>query len=116
MSESLESHDHHHQHIEGIPTVTVALLAGICSLLFGLLAFSTNGILLFILYKDPYKYFRTRATTSFVVSLVLSDFIGGSFVQPLYAAYAFCVATGVERDKLYRVPLSLLMSAQRSRF
>ena len=99
MSESLESHDSDH------PTVTVALLAGICSLLFGLLAFSTNGILLFILYKDPYKHFRTRATTSFVVSLALSDFIGGSFVQPLYATYAFCVATGVERDKLYRVSL-----------
>ena len=103
MSQSVESHDHDPQHIEGIPTVTVALWAGICSLLFGLLAFSTNGILLFVLYKDPYKYFRTRATTYFVVSLALSDFIGGSFVQPLYAAYAFCVATGVERDKLYRV-------------
>ena len=106
MSERLESHDHDHQHIEGIPpTETVALLAGICSLLFGLLALSTNGVLLFILYKDPYKYFRTRATTSFVVSLALSDFIGGSFVQPLYAAYAFCVTTGVEGEKLYRVSL-----------
>ena len=103
MSES-ESHDHEHQHIEGIPTV-VALLAGICSLLFGLLAFSTNGILLFILYKDPYRYFRTRATTSFVVSLALSDFIGGSFVQPLYAASMFCVTIGVEGEKLYRVSL-----------
>ena len=104
MSESLESHDHDHQHIEGIPTV-VALLAGICSLLFGLLALPTNGVLLFILYKDPYKHFRMRATTYFVVSLALSDFIGASFVQPLYASYAFCVATGVERDKLYRVSL-----------
>ena len=106
MSESLESHDHDHQHIQGIPpTVTVALFAGICSLLFGLLALLTNGVLLFIIYKDPYKYFRTRATTSFVVSLALSDFIGGSFVQPLYAAYAFCVTTGVEGEKLYRVSL-----------
>ena len=104
MSESLESHDHDHEDIEGIPTV-VALLAGICSLLFGLLAFSTNGILLFILYKDPYKYFRTRATTSFVVSLALSDFIGGSFVQPLYAASMFCFTAGVEGEKLYRVSL-----------
>ena len=107
MKESLESHDHDHdhEHIEGIPTVTVALLAGICSLLFGLLAFSTNGILLFILYKDPYKYFQTRATTFSVVSLALSDFIGGSFVQPLYAAYMFCVKTGAEGEKLRRVSL-----------
>ena len=34
-NESLESHDHDHRHIERIPTVTVALLAGICSFLFG---------------------------------------------------------------------------------
>ena len=83
----------------------VALLAGICSLLFGLLALSTNGILLYIRYKDPYKCFRTRATTSFVVSLALSGFIGGSFVQPLYAASMFCVTTGVEGEKLHRVSL-----------
>ena len=105
MSESSESPDHDHEHIEGIPTVAVALLAGICSLVFGLLAFSTNGILLFTLYKDPYNYFRTRATTYFVVSLALSDFIGGSFVQPLYAAYMFCVAAAVGGEKLKRVSL-----------
>ena len=102
MSESLESPDHDHA---GVPTATVALLAGICSLLFGLLAFSTNSILLFTLYKDPYKYFRTRATTVFVVSLALSDFIGGTFVQPLYAAFMFCVTTGVEGEKLYKISL-----------
>lgn len=103
MKESLESHDHDHKHIEEIPTV--ALLAGIFSLLFGVLAFSTNSLLLFTVYKDPHKCFRTRATTSFVVSLALSDFIGGSFVQPLYAAYMFCVATGVEEEKLYKISL-----------
>ena len=105
MSESLESNDHDHEHIEGIPTATVALLAGICSLLFGFLAFSTNSILLFTLYKDPHKYFRSRATTYFVVSLALSDFIGASFVQPLYAAYMFCVTTGVEVERLYKISL-----------
>ena len=105
MSGSLESRDHDHEHIEGIPTATVALLAGICSLLFGFLAFSTNSILLFTLYKDPHKYFRSRATTYFVVSLALSDFIGGSFVQPLYAAYMFCVTTGVEVERLYKISL-----------
>ena len=105
MSGSLESRDHDHEHIEGIPTATVALLAGICSLLFGFLAFSTNSILLFTLYKDPHKYFRSRATTYFVVSLALSDFIGASFVQPLYAAYMFCVTTGVEVERLYMISL-----------
>ena len=102
MSESLESPDHDH---DGVPTATVALLVGICSLLFGLLAFSTNSILLFTLYKDPYNYFRTRATTFFVASLALSDFIGGFFVQPLYAAFMFCVTTGVEGEKLYKISL-----------
>ena len=105
MSGSLESRDHDHEHIEGIPTATVALLAGICSLLFGFLAFSTNSILLFTLYKDPHKYFRSRATTYFVVSLALSDFIGASFVQPLYAAYMFCLTTGVEVERLYKISL-----------
>ena len=105
MNESLKSPQHDHGHVEGIPTATVALLVGICSLLFGLLAFSTNSFLLFTLYKDPHKYFRTSATTCFVVSLTLSDFIGGSFVQPLYAAYMFCVTTGVENEKLYKISL-----------
>lgn len=100
MNESLESHDHDHEHTEGIPTATVALLAGICSSVFGLLAFLTNSVLLFTVYKDPFKYFRARATTYFVISLSLSDFIGGSFVQPLYAAYMFCITTGVEGEKL----------------
>ena len=105
MNESLESHDPDHEHTEGAPSATVALLAGIFSLLFGFPAFSTNSILLFTLYKDPHNYFRTRATTFFVVSLALSDFIGGTFVQPLYAAYMFCVTTGVEGDKLYKISL-----------
>ena len=105
MNESLKSHDPDHEHMEGVPTATVALLAGICSLLFGLLAFSTNSILLFTLYKDPYKCFRTRATAYFVASLALSDFIGGSFVQPLYAAFMFCVTTEVDGDKLYKISL-----------
>ena len=105
MSESLKSPDHDHEHMEGVPMGTVALLAGIFSLLFGLLAFSTNSILLFTLYKDPYNYFRTRATTFFVVSLALSDFIGGTFVQPLYAAFMFCLTTGVEGETLYKISL-----------
>ncbi|XP_078358856.1 adenosine receptor A3-like [Oculina patagonica] len=106
MNESLESHDHEHEHIEGeIPTATVSLLAGICSSLFGLAAFLTNSVLLFTLYKDPYKYFQARATTFFVVSLSLSDFIGGSFVQPLYSVYMFCLTAGVDMQKLYNISL-----------
>ena len=88
-----------------IPTATVVFLAGICSLLFGFVTFLTNSVLLFIFYKDPYKYFRARATTFFVVSLSLSDFIGGSFVQPLYSAYMFCLSAGVDMQKLYRISL-----------
>ena len=106
MDESLESHDHEHEHAEGeFPTATVVFLAGICSLLFGFVAFLTNGVLLFIFYKDPYKYFRARATAFLVVSLSLSDFIGGSFVQPLYSAYMFCLSAGVDVHKLYRISL-----------
>lgn len=108
MNESdFESHDpHDHELIlEGNPTATVALLAGICSSLFGLVAFSTNSVLLFILYKDPYKYFRARATTFFVASLSLSDFFGGAFVQPLYSAYMFCLTAGVEEQTLYKMSL-----------
>lgn len=103
MNEGLESHDNEHERLEGIPKATEALVAGICSVVFGFLAFLTNSVLLFTLYKDPYNYFRARASTYFVVSLSLSDFIGGSFVQPLYAAYMFCVTAGVEGEKLYKI-------------
>ena len=106
MNESFEPQDHDHEDLEGgIPAAAVVLLAGICSSLFGLVAFLTNSVLLFTLYKDPYKYFRPRATTFFVVSLSLSDFIGGAFVQPLYSAYMFCLAAGVDAKKLYRISL-----------
>ena len=82
MNESLKSHDPDHEHTEGAPSATVALLAGIFSLLFGFPAFSTNSILLLTLYKDPHNYFRTHATTFFVVSLALSDFIGELSYNP----------------------------------
>lgn len=106
MNESVElHHDSNHEHFEGIPTATVALLAGICSSLFGLVSFVTNSVLLFTLYKDPYNYFRARATTFFVGSLSLSDFLGGAFVQPLYATYMFCLSCGVELTKLHKISL-----------
>ena len=104
MNESFKSRDHEHIEV-GSPAATVMLWAGICSVFFGLAAFLTNSILLFTLYKDPYNFFRPRATTSLVISLSLSDFIGGAFVQPLYSAYMFCRAAGVDPKKLYRVSL-----------
>ena len=106
MNGSFESDDHDDKDIEGgIPPATVVLWAGICSVLFGLVASVTNSVLLFTLYKDPYNFFRPRATTSLVISLSLSDFIGGAFVQPLYSAYMFCLAAGVDAKTLYRVSL-----------
>ena len=94
-----------HAHSEEASTATVALVAGICGLLFGLAAVLTNSVLLFTLYKDPYNYFRTRATAYFVGSLSLSDFLGGFLVQPLYSACMFSIATGTEKQKLCAISL-----------
>ena len=102
MAENLESRDEH-LHEEAIPTVTIALVTGILSLMFSLATISTNSLLLLILYKDPFKYFRPRATTFFVASLSLSDFLGGFLVQPLYSVYMLGIARGNERKEVYDV-------------
>ena len=92
-------------HSEGASTATVAFVAGMCGLLFGLAAVLTNSVLLFTLYKDPYNYFRARATAYFVASLSLSDFLGGFLVQPFYSACMFSIATGTEKQKLCAISL-----------
>ena len=96
----LHNHDHQNEYVEGIPSGAVTIVAGTCSLLFGLVAVLTNSILLFTLYKDPYNYFRTRSTTYFVASLCISDFLGGCFVQPLYSVCMFSIAAKIEQQKL----------------
>ena len=101
MSEEVDEHDH----VEGLPTATFALVAGICSSLFGLFAALTNGLLLFTVFKDPYNYFRARATTYFILSLSLSDLLGGCLVQSMYAASMFTISTGGQPQKLYEIAL-----------
>lgn len=83
---------------EGTSAEAVTIVAATCSLLFGLVAVLTNGILLFTLYKDPYNYFRARSTTYFVASLCISDFLGGLFVQPLYSVYMFSIASKIPQQ------------------
>ena len=84
-------------------TASVALLAGVCSALLGLVSFATNSVLLWTLFKDPFNYFRARPTTFFVASLSLSDFLGGAFVQPLYATYMLCLPCGVKISNLFKI-------------
>ena len=105
VNENAQLLDHDHEQGAEISTTTVTVVAGICSLLFGLVAFSTNSVLLFTLYRDPYNYFRRRASTYFVASLSVSDFLGGVFVQPLYAACMLSKATGVEQTNLCDITL-----------
>ena len=101
MNEEVDYHDHS----EGLPTATFALVAGICSSLFGFFAALTNSLILFTVFKDPYNYFRSRATTYFIVSLSVSDLLGGSLVQPMYAASMFTISTGGQLQKLYEIAL-----------
>ena len=101
MSEEVDEHGH----VEGLPTATFALVAGICSSLFGLFAALTNGLLLFTVFKDPYNYFRARATTYFILSLSLIDLLKGCLVQPMYAASMFTISTGGQAQKLYEIVL-----------
>ena len=58
MNEEVDEHDH----VKGLPTATFAMVAGICSSLFGLFAALTNGLLLFTVFKDPYNYFPVSYT------------------------------------------------------
>ena len=90
VSEKVDEHDH----VEGLPTATFALVTGICSSLFGLFADLTNSLLLLTVFKDPYNYFRARATTYLIVSLSVSDLLGGCLVQSMYAASMFTISTG----------------------
>ena len=92
-----------HGHFEGIPTASVALLAGICSALLGFVSFATNSVLLWTLFKDPYMYFRVRPTTFLVASLSLSDLLGGSFAQPLYSTYMLCLPCKVNLPNLHKI-------------
>ena len=85
----------------------VTIVAATCSLLFGLVAVLTNGVLLFTLYKDPYNYFRARPTACFVASLCVSDFLGGLLVQPLYSVYMISIAAKFQQPKLCEVSLIL---------
>ena len=57
----MNEEDDEQDHVEGLPTATFGMVAGICSSLFGLFAALTNSLLLFTVFKDPYNYFRARA-------------------------------------------------------
>ena len=105
MNETVELLNDDHDHGTETSTATVAVIAGICSLVFGLVAFLTNSVLLFTLYKDPYNYFRSRATTYFVASLSVSDFLGGVVVQPMYAACMLGRSAGFEQTNLCDITL-----------
>ena len=61
--------------------------------------------LLFTVFKDPYNYFRARATAYFIVSLSLSDLLGGCLVQSMYAASMYTISTGGQPQKLYEIAL-----------
>lgn len=100
-AETVESNHNEQGHFNA--TAPVALLAGLCSALLGLVSFVTNSVLLLTLFKDPYNYFRARPTTFFVASLSLSDFLGGAFVQPLYATYMLCLPCGVKIPNLFKI-------------
>ena len=48
----------------------------------------SNSLLLFAIYKDPFKSFRTPVTY-FIISLAVVDLITGLVVEPFFAAYYF---------------------------
>ena len=89
-----EREDHEHE-------LEVALPAAILSLVLGLLAISSNGLLLLTLYKDPLKCFKGRCTTVFVCFLALSDFLGALIVQLLHSLCMFCRLAEIELTTVY---------------
>ena len=83
-----------HENEDSLHIVEATLSAAVFSLVIGVSATLSNGLLLFIMYKDPYRYFRAHATSYLVFSLALSDLIGGLISQLFYASYLFTAAAG----------------------
>lgn len=54
----------------------IFIITGAILLLFAVLITISNGLLLFVIYKDPLKTFR-NATAVLVISLAVADFLTG---------------------------------------
>ena len=62
------------------------LATGICLAIISPITITSNVLLLFTLFKDPLKCFRTPATY-FIVALALVDLTTGLLVEPLFITY-----------------------------
>ena len=80
-----------------------ALPAAITSLILGIVALLSNGVLLLSLLRDPLKCFKARRTTVFILCLACADFQGGLIVQLSYSASMLCRVAAVAVPLLYNI-------------
>lgn len=63
----------------------VVLGAGAATIIIAILATTANSLLLFVIYKDPYKCLR-RPSTGFIAALSITDLVTGLVTEPTYVA------------------------------
>ena len=77
----------------------VQIASGIFLALVSLAAAVGNGLLLVMIWKDPFKAFRTP-TTFFIIGLAVADFLTGIIVCPIQASLSIAGYIGIKRNSL----------------
>lgn len=68
--------------------LVICLVSAIYLCVISVLTTISNGVLLVVLYKDPYKAFR-HPPSIFITGLALADFFTGTAVDPFFAYFYF---------------------------
>ena len=68
----------------GIRFLIISLLSAVYLSFLSILTTLANGVLLIVLYQDPFRAFR-QPPTIFITGLALADFLTGIAVDPLFA-------------------------------
>lgn len=68
--------------------LVVCLVSAVYLCVISVLTTISNGVLLVVLYKDPYKAFR-HPPSIFITGLALADFFTGTAVDPFFAYFYF---------------------------
>ena len=91
LNESVETSHETANHASGIlwnRFLVVCLVSAVYLCVLSVLTTLSNGILLAVLYEDPFKTFR-HPPSIFITGLALADFFTGIAVDPLFAYFYF---------------------------
>ena len=86
--------------------LVICLLSAVYLSFLSILTTLANGVLLIVLYQDPFRAFR-QPPTIFITGLALADFLTGIAVDPLFAYFYF----EVYKDKISREKYNNILTA-----